>query len=66
MPEQRQLKRYFNEFEAAEYLGLSVACLQDWRLRKAGPSFHKFGKAVRYSTAELERYAEACRVRTAA
>lgn len=59
-------KRYYNEQQAAEYLGLSVLTLQCWRLRKTGPCFHKFGKSVRYSISELDRYAEACRVPTAA
>jgi hypothetical protein len=67
MPEQpKQQKRFCNELEAAEYLGLSVLTLQCWRLRKTGPVYCKFGKSVRYSIAELERYAEACRVRPAA
>jgi len=67
MSEQQKLqKRFYNELEAADILGLSVGTLQNWRLYKTGPAYHKFGKAVRYARVELERYAEACVVRTAA
>jgi Helix-turn-helix domain len=67
MPEQQKLqKRFCNELEAADFLAVSVGTLQDWRLHKTGPAYHKFGRAVRYARVELERYAEACRVPTAA
>jgi hypothetical protein len=58
--------KHCDEYAAAEFLGLSVATLRDWRFRRIGPPFCKFGKAVRYSRLELERYAEACRVPMAA
>lgn len=64
--EQIQQKRHFDEFEAAAYLSLTVSTLRDWRIRKRGPVYAKFGKAVRYPVAELERFAEASRVRMAA
>jgi hypothetical protein len=64
MSETKKLqKRYCNEVEAAEYLSVSVGTLQDWRLHKTGPAYHKFGRAVRYALVELERYAESCVVR---
>jgi Helix-turn-helix domain len=45
-----------NEKEAAPLLGLSVATLRTWRCREKGPSFHKFGGAVRYDPVEIERF----------
>ncbi len=45
---------------------LSVATLRDWRFRRVGPPFCKFGKSVRYPVRELEKFAEAAIVKTAA
>ena len=64
--QQLQQKRHYDEFAAAEYLGLTVSTPRDWRIRKRGPVCAKFGKAVRYPLVELEKYAEASRVRMAA
>lgn len=52
-------KKHCDEFVAAEFLGLQVATLRDWRLHKRDPVFCKFGKAVRYPIADLEKYADA-------
>jgi hypothetical protein len=58
--------KHCNEFAAAEFLGLSVTTLRDWRFHRTGPSYCKFGKkAVRYPVQELEKFAEAARVQTA-
>jgi hypothetical protein len=64
--EQNQQKRHCDEFAAAAYLDVSVATMRDWRIRKRGPVYAKFGKAVRYPVAELEKFAEVSRVRMAA
>jgi len=45
--------------EAARLLGLSVATLRAWRLRHRGPRFVRFGRAVRYLPADIERFIEA-------
>ena len=37
--------------------------MRDWRMRKGGPVYAKFGKAVRYRISELETFAEAASVR---
>ena len=54
MKQQMQQKRHCDEFAAAEYLDVSVSTLRDWRIRKRGPVYAKFGKAVRYPVTELE------------
>ena len=64
--QQAQQKRHWDEVAAAEFLGLSVATLRDWRFHRVGPVYAKFGKAVRYPVAELERFAEESKVRMAA
>jgi predicted DNA-binding transcriptional regulator AlpA len=45
--------------QAAEFLGLSRKTLERWRWAGQGPRWHKLGGAVRYSLAELERFAQA-------
>lgn len=57
--------RHTDESEAAAYLGLEVATLRDWRIRKIGPVYCKFGRAVRYPVTELEKYADNARVQMA-
>ena len=50
---------YLTERDAAAVLGLSPHTLARWRWSGQGPRFAKFGKAVRYSRADLTKYAEA-------
>lgn len=44
--------------EAAEYLGLSKSTLDKLRCFGGGPRFYKFGRAVVYSTADLDAWRE--------
>ena len=54
------------ERQVAEWLGLSVATLRAWRLRGKGPRFKKFGRAVRYMTADIEDFIRASTATTKA
>ena len=55
---------FLTESAAADYLGLSPATLARWRsLGDHGPSFRKFGGAVRYALTDLEAYAKGAEVR---
>ena len=47
------------DHEAAKLLGLSVATLRAWRLRRRGPRYLRFGRAVRYLAADIDRFIEA-------
>lgn len=48
-----------NPKEAAEYLGVSVRLLQEWRARGVGPAFSKFGsRFVRYQRRDLDDWLE--------
>jgi len=47
------------ENEVAKQLGLSVATLRACRLKGKGPRFVRFGRAVRYLAADVERFVEA-------
>lgn len=54
---------FLTEAAAAEYLGLSPATLSRWRsCGNQGPSFRKFGGAIRYARADLEVYADGSEV----
>jgi len=44
------------EIEAATRLGLSVATMRQWRHRRKGPRFLRFGRAVRYLPSDLEEF----------
>ena len=44
--------------EAAELLGLPVRRLADYRRRRKGPPYHKFGRQVRYHLQDLVEWAE--------
>jgi predicted DNA-binding transcriptional regulator AlpA len=50
------------EYEVAERLGLSAATLRAWRLKRRGPRYVRFGRAVRYLATDIERYVDACAV----
>ena len=51
------LLMYIKDSDAAKYLGLSVHTLRDYRRKKTGPKFHKLGRAVRYTTEDLDAWA---------
>ena len=60
-------KSHWDEHAAAEYLGVTVATMRDWRFRRVGPQYVKYlNKAVRYPAAEVVKFAEQSRVRMAA
>lgn len=48
--------RAITELEAAALLGLSVAALRQWRHRGRGPTFMRFGRAVRYLPSDLSEF----------
>jgi len=63
--EQRPLgssESLLTERQAAAFLALSASLLQKWRLRGAGPSYHKIGRAVRYKHSDLESFAQSSRI----
>ena len=57
-----QQSQALTEHEVAERLGLSVATLRAWRLKRRGPRYVRFGRAVRYLTTDIERFVDACAV----
>jgi len=55
------MERMFNEKEAADTLGCSVALMRKMRLFGNGPSFYKLGRLVRYAPADLQAFIGSCR-----
>lgn len=50
--------------EVAELYGLPVQTLAVWRHKGTGPAYHRLGKHVRYSAADVDAYLAASRVET--
>ena len=57
-----QPSRRLSEKEAGAYLGLSQRTLQEWRLKRMGPAYHKLGRRVAYDASDLDAFLAANRV----
>jgi len=55
---EKEAKRSLTTTQAAEYLGISIGTLQNWRSKKEsfGPPFVKVGRSVRYDPLDLQRW----------
>ena len=52
-----QQKIYLNSEQTADYLGISVATLKNWRKRGDGPPFIKVNaRVIRYQHCDLEAW----------
>ena len=53
-------KEYYDTREAAIYFGGAIKpnTLEIWRIQGRGPRFIKFGRAVRYRKADLDKWIE--------
>lgn len=49
---------YVDTDSAALYLSVAPKTLRNWVSAGVGPSCHRFGRAVRYSVADLDNWAE--------
>lgn len=50
------------EDEVARRLRISRATLRAWRMRRKGPRYVRFGRAVRYLACDIDLYVESCAV----
>ena len=50
------------EDEVARRLCISAATLRAWRVRRKGPRYVRFGRAVRYLAADIEQFIRTSRV----
>jgi hypothetical protein len=56
------LTHLLDEIEAAKYLGMSLAWMQQDRVGKRRVPYIKIGRAVRYRVADLIAFVERCKV----
>jgi len=60
--------QWMNEKECAEYIGMSVAFLRAGRTTESrckhasGPAYYNFGRAIRYSRADVDKWLDDHRV----
>ena len=47
-----------DETEVAKRVGMSVASVRHWRVKKTGPRFYKIGAAVRYRPEDVDAWIE--------
>ena len=52
------MNRLLDPAAVAEYLGVTVATLADWRYRCRGPAYVKVERLVRYTPESIQRYVE--------
>lgn len=51
-----ELRQWFSNEDVAERYNVSVATVRKWRHEGTGPRGVRFGRHVRYSATELERW----------
>jgi hypothetical protein len=51
------------ERDVARLLNVTISCVRAWRLRGGGPTFCRFGRAVRYRIEDVDRVMAARAVR---
>ncbi|WP_395696635.1 helix-turn-helix transcriptional regulator [Methylocella sp.] len=49
----KQIGALLDEGAVAEFLGVSKACLRQWRVKGGGPLYISVGRCVRYKAADL-------------
>jgi len=50
------------EDEVARRLRISAATLRAWRMRRKGPRYVRFGRAVRYLASDIDLFVQSCAV----
>jgi predicted DNA-binding transcriptional regulator AlpA len=54
------IEKLLNEREVAAVLSVSVATIRRWRLLGQGPKYRKIGASVRYRSADIAVWVDAC------
>jgi hypothetical protein len=56
-----QTPELMSDVELSRYLGVSVACLRKWRIRRVGVPWIKLGTTlVRYRMTDVQAYLDSC------
>ena len=58
MVQSRRVERLWSIQETAQYLGVAVKTLYQWRWRKIGPRSYTVGKFVRYRPDEVRAWVD--------
>lgn len=54
----RSLEPLFDITELADYLGVPVSTLYDWRARGLGPRAYRFGKRLKFALSDVQNWME--------
>lgn len=54
---------YLSPAAVAKILGMTIGTLAQWRTKKIGPDYYKFGKAVRYRREDVKAFLNKARIR---
>jgi excisionase family DNA binding protein len=57
-PSRNTLERLLTADEVAEYLGIPVATLYQWRHKGSGPAAYRVGRYLRYEPTAVRRWLE--------
>ena len=57
-------EHFYNEFEAAPYLDMSVHTLRNQRRLGIGPQYLKIGPNVRYTKKLMDEFLKGCLIKT--
>lgn len=55
-------REYLDVDAAADFVGVSRATIDRWRMDREGPAFIKIGQRVMYALADLRAFMTSCRV----
>ena len=55
---ERHLEPLLGVPELAEYLGVPVQTIYDWRLRGIGPPAYRFGKRIKFTVSDVRAWVE--------
>ena len=55
--------KLLNEREVARILGIARQTVANWRFKGKEPRYHKIGRSVRYSLADIEEFIERSRIK---
>ena len=62
MSDKNLLSDWISEEEAAAAVDKTVRTLRDWRKRREGPPYARFGRTIRYHQASFIRHFEASQI----
>lgn len=62
MEDEQKTEKYLTATQAADFTGLAAQTLANKRFKGLPPAYCKIGRAIRYSTSDLIKFMESCKV----